>query len=52
MDATEVLATYSYKTAFQGLEFGYASSISTVIFVVLLLFAVLYLRLYRKSGAN
>jgi ABC-type sugar transport system permease subunit len=49
MDATEVLATYSYKTAFLGLEFGYASSISVFIFIILLIFAILYLRLYRRS---
>jgi multiple sugar transport system permease protein len=53
MDATEVLATYSYKTAFLGLDFGYASSISVVIFIVHLVLAVLYLRLYRKNvGVN
>ena len=53
MDATEVLSTYSYKTAFLGLDFGYASAISAVMFVILLAFAILYLRLYREGvGVN
>jgi len=50
MDATEVLATYNYKTAFLGLKFGYASSISVVIFIILLILSLIYLRIYRKSS--
>lgn len=44
LHASELLSTFSYKTAFLSLEAGYASSISTIMFLILLILASIYLR--------
>ncbi len=39
------MATYNYEKLIQSQEFGYASTIGVVIFVIILLFTVLYVRM-------
>ena len=41
-DATMVSAVYAYDMAFRGFELGYAAAISTVLFVILVITAVIY----------
>ncbi|ACQ79937.1 binding-protein-dependent transport systems inner membrane component [Beutenbergia cavernae DSM 12333] len=40
--ATEILTTYAYRTAFMEFDFGKASAISVVIFVLMMVLAVTY----------
>ncbi len=44
VNATTTLAIYVYRTAFVGLEIGYAAAIGLVMLVILLLFSVFYIR--------
>jgi ABC-type sugar transport system permease subunit len=46
--ATQVLAYRIYQVAFTGLNFGYASTLSMVLFAVVVITAVLGLLLYRR----
>lgn len=46
--ATQVLAYAIYQVAFTGLNFGYASAISMVLFVVVAVFGTLGVLLYRR----
>lgn len=48
-DATETLATQSYKLSFQQFEFGRGAAMSTVLIVISLLFAILYLHANRRT---
>jgi ABC-type sugar transport system permease subunit len=48
-DATQLVSLLTYQTAFQWYKFGYASSIGTVMFLILLPPVVTYLREVRKS---
>lgn len=47
--ATEVLATYTYKTAFQQNEAGYGSALAMLITVLSLVSAVVYVRLRERQ---
>ena len=49
LHATDILVTYLYKTAFEWLTFGQASAMALVIFVILFLFSVGYIRLYFRE---
>ncbi len=49
LHATDILVTYLYKTAFEWLSFGLASAMALVIFVILFLFSVGYIRLYFRE---
>src|SRR5690606_34543378 len=40
--ATEILTTYAYRTAFVQFDFGKASAISVMIFLMMLVLAVMY----------
>ena len=46
---SEVVSYYLYKVAFMQMDFSYGSAISILIFVILLLFAILYIRAYTRS---
>lgn len=48
-DETQVLVRYIYQTAFRDSELGYASALAVVLFVMMLGFAVLQLRLSRDA---
>ena len=39
------MATYNYETLVQNQQLGYASAIGVVIFIIILLFAVAYVRI-------
>ena len=39
-DSTQIVASYIFTQAFQRLDFGYASAISTVLLVLLLVYAL------------
>jgi ABC-type sugar transport system permease subunit len=41
-DATDTLSTLAYRSAFEGFNTGYGSSIATVIFLVLFLVSLVY----------
>ena len=47
--ATEVLATYTYKTAFESMQFSRGSSIAVVILCVISVLTVFYLRQQRMT---
>ncbi len=46
--ATEVLPVYLYLQAWQSYSVGYASSIGVVMFVVLMIYFVVYIRIYER----
>ncbi len=48
-DATTTLPVLVYKTAFQSLRMGRASALSVIMLLVLLVFAVIYQRIARKT---
>lgn len=48
-DATETLSTQSYELSFQQFQFGRGAATSTMLIVVSLLFAVVYLRADRRA---
>ena len=48
-NATETLATRSYELSFQQFEFGRGAAMSTMLIVISLLFAVVYLRTNRRA---
>jgi multiple sugar transport system permease protein len=52
VDATRVIYLYIYQLAFGQLDFGYASALSVVLFLVLLGVALLQLRLMRASESD
>jgi ABC-type sugar transport system permease subunit len=49
-NATHLISTYSYLTAFSYFDIGYAASMGVVMLVVLMLFAVLYMTRMRAEG--
>ena len=50
INATTTLSLYAYKMAFQRWEFGVASAVGTLWLAFLVVFAVLYLKLFVKRG--
>jgi ABC-type sugar transport system permease subunit len=50
-NATEVLATYTYKEAFTQNNVGYASTLSVVITVISLMASVTFIRLRERQEA-
>jgi multiple sugar transport system permease protein len=46
-DATQVLVRYIYQTGFRNSELGYASALAVVLFLFMLVFAMLQLRVSR-----
>jgi multiple sugar transport system permease protein len=49
INTTDILVTHLYKTAFQFLDFGPASAMALLTFVFLLIFSLLYARLYFRE---
>jgi multiple sugar transport system permease protein len=50
VDKTTTMLYYIYQSAFQYFEMGYASAIAFTLFLMLLVFSVLQLRLYRQQA--
>jgi multiple sugar transport system permease protein len=51
-NATETLSIYAYKVLFQTLQFGYGSTLATIVFLCVGALSVLYIRLlHREEGA-
>ncbi len=48
-DATQVLSLYAFQIAYKDFNFGYASALATVMFAILMLFAVAYIRISRLT---
>ena len=49
VNSTTTLAIYVYRTAFIGLEIGYAAAIGLVLLVCLAVFAAVYIRLMQRG---
>jgi multiple sugar transport system permease protein len=47
--ATEVLSTYAYESAFRRYTIGYGSTIGSIMFVVLVITMLLYLRIIERA---
>jgi len=47
--ATQVLSLYAFQTAYRDFNFGYAGALSVVMFVLLMTFAWVYLRIARLN---
>lgn len=47
--ATQVLSLYAFQTAYRDFDFGYAGALSVVMFVLLMTFAWVYLRIARLN---
>lgn len=52
INATRVIYLYIYDLAFEQLDFGYASALSVVLFLVLLVVALIQLRLTRANESD
>ncbi|TDC47442.1 sugar ABC transporter permease [Jiangella ureilytica] len=48
--ATRTTVVYIYETAFQFLQLGYASALSVALFVIILVFSLLQLRIFRHES--
>jgi multiple sugar transport system permease protein len=49
VNATEVLATYVYRMAWTQYDLGYAASIGTVMLVILMIYFIVYMRLFERQ---
>lgn len=50
LNSTELMATYTYRMAFEKLRFGYSSALGIAMFLLLLLFSAVYVRIYAREG--
>jgi multiple sugar transport system permease protein len=50
VNATDVLPTYVYRQSWQNYAVGYASSIGTVMLIVLMLYFVVYMLIYERQA--
>ncbi|HAD81093.1 TPA: ABC transporter permease [Candidatus Edwardsbacteria bacterium] len=48
--STEVLSLYNYKTLFSHLDFGYGSALSMALFLLVMSFSLLYVRLMARRA--
>ena len=46
-NATEVLSLYAFQTAYKDFDFGYAGALSVIMFLALMIFAAVYIRISR-----
>lgn len=49
INATEVLATYSYRLSFSQYKFGEGASVANILFLILFCIALVYLKLLKKE---
>ena len=50
LNSTDILVTYTYTQAFHRLEFGLAASLATITFFILLIFSLVYVRVYGRRS--
>jgi multiple sugar transport system permease protein len=50
VNATDVLPVYVYRLSWNNYRLGYAASIGTVMLVILMVYFVVYLRIYERQG--
>ncbi len=50
--ATEVLPVYVYQQAWTSYTTGYAASIGTIMFLLLMIYFIVYIRIYRRQEAD
>jgi len=48
-EKTQTLTVLAYENAFQSFDFGTGSAITTIMFVLLFVFAMLYFRIFEPS---
>lgn len=48
-NSTQVLSLYAFQTAYIDFDFGYSGAISVVMFVILMVFTVIYVRVSRTA---
>jgi multiple sugar transport system permease protein len=51
-DTTETLSIYAYKILFQTLQFGYGSTIAMVVFVVMAMISLVYIKVATVEGRS
>lgn len=51
LNSTDIMVTYTYTQAFDRLQFGLAAALATVTFIILLVFSLVYVRLYGRENA-
>lgn len=49
---TEIMVTFVYRNAFQYFHFGYAAALSVVLFLIVLVSSVAYIRMIGAEGIN
>ena len=49
---TEILVTYVYKNGFEYFHFGYAAALSVVLFIIVFLMSLGYVRLSSRDGSS
>lgn len=49
---TETLVTYMYERGFRDFRFGYAAAISWVLFIIVMIFSIVQLRVFRHEDAH
>lgn len=49
--STEVLPVYLYQMAWSSYTVGYASSIGTIMFIILMIYFIIYIRVYERQEA-
>jgi ABC-type sugar transport system permease subunit len=52
VNVTEVLPTYVYRQSWQNYSLGYASSIGTVMLVILMIYFIAYMAIYERQGSS
>ncbi len=50
LNSTDIMVTYTYTQAFDRLQFGLAAALATVTFLILLVFSLVYVRLYGREN--
>jgi multiple sugar transport system permease protein len=48
-DATQMLSLYAFNKAYASFDFGYAGAISVVMFIILMVFTIVYVRALRAT---
>ena len=49
LDSTEIMYTYAYRQAFVDHKFGYAAATSVVIFIVIAILTVIYVKMIASD---
>ncbi len=51
-NATQTVAIYAYRTAYQSYDFGQGAALGYLIAIAIMLLAAVYLRLLRRTGSD